>query len=160
MHRPPPTISNNRLARLALWLLALLAWFACGRIGQRQRRRYGEVSVKKIEHAVRDLIIIRAAQLLTTRKRSARRYHANPVRTSLRAVAGVWLRRRLRTQGDLSARAQHLLAVLRNWRALAAELAHRRRKGLTRLAPITLRPELTAPVCVLAFSAPAAADTS
>lgn len=159
MH-PPPPISNHRLARLALWLLALLAWFACGRIGERQRRRYGEVSTKKIERAVRDLIIIRAAQLLTTRKRGARRYHANPVRTSLRAVAGVWLRRRLRTQGDVIARTQHLLAALRNWRALAAELAYRRCKGLTRLAPINFQPEPTAPVCVLAFAAPAAADTS
>ncbi|MEQ1812100.1 MAG: hypothetical protein ABL889_19385 [Terricaulis sp.] len=159
MH-PPPPISNHRLARLGLWLLALLAWCACGRIGERQRRRYGEVSLETLERAARNLIIIGAAQLLSPRKRAARRYHAKPARTSLRAIAGVWLRRRLRTESDLSARARHLLAVFRDWRVLAAELAHRRSKGLTRLAPIILRPEPTAPVCVLAFAAPVAADTS
>ena len=159
MH-PPPPISNHRLARLALWLLALLAWFACGRIGARHRRRYSEVSLEKIEHAARNLIIIRAAHLLPPRKRAVRRAPSKPARTSLRAVAGVWLRRRLRTEGDLVTRARHLLGVLREWRALAAELAHRRSKGLTRLAPITVRSEPAAPICVRAFSAPAAADTS
>lgn len=159
MH-PPPPISNHRLARLALWLLAMLAWFACGAIGERHRRRYGEVSLVKIERAARNLIIIHAADLLPPRKRTARRYHARPMRTSLRAIAGVWLRRRLRTKGDLVTRARHLLAVLRDWRALAAELAHRRSKGLTRLAPITVRSEPAPPICVRAFSAPAAADTS
>jgi hypothetical protein len=155
----PPTISNHRLARLALWLLALLAWFACGAIAERHRR-YGEVRIEKLERAVRNLIIIHAAQLLPPRKRRALRHHVKPPRISLRAVAGAWLRRHLRTEGDFISRAQRLLAVLRTWRALAAKLAHRRRAGLTRLFPILLKPERASPICALASLTPPLADTS
>lgn len=159
MH-PRPPISNHRLARLALWLLALLAWFACGAIGERQRRRYGAVSIEKLERAVRNLIITGAAGLLPPRKRRALRHHVKPPPLSLRAIAGSWLRRRLRTEGDLISRAQRLLAILRTWRALAAELAQRRRKGLTRLARITPTPGSAAPISAFAPPAPCAADTS
>jgi hypothetical protein len=159
MH-PPPLISNHRLARLALWLLALLAWFVCGRVGERQRRRDGEVSLEKIEHAVRNLIIIRASHLLGPRKPMKRRHLVRPPRVSLRAVAGSWLRRRLRTKGDLIGRAQRLLAVLRSWRTLAAELAERRCKGLTRLSAISPKPANAAPMPARAALAPCAADTS
>jgi len=156
----PPPISNHRLARLALWLLALIAWFACGCIGERQRRRYGHVSIENLERAVRDLILIHAARLLPPRRPKARRHHVKQQHVSLRAVAGAWLRRRLRTEGDLVARAQRLLAVLRTYRALAARLAHRRRKGLTRLSPIPTAPGRVAPLPAFALPTPFAADTS
>lgn len=156
----PPPISNYRLARLALWLLALIAWFACGCIGERQRRRYGHLSIERLERAVRDLILIHAARLLPPRKQSARRHHVKQPRVLLRAVGGVWLRRRLRTEGDLITRAQTLLAALRTYRALAAKLARRRCKGLTRLSPILTKPSRTAPLLAFAPPEPCAADTS
>lgn len=159
MH-PPPPISNHRLARLALWLLALLAWFACGCIGERHRRRYGQVSIEKLEGAVRNLILIHAAHLLPARKRKAPRHHIKHRHVRLRAVAGSWLRRRLRTEGNLITRAQHLLGVLRTYRALAAILAQRRRKGLTRLLPILPRPAVATPISARAPPVPCAADTS
>ena len=156
----PPIISNHCLARLTLWLLALLAWFACGCVGERRRRHYGALSIETLERAVRNLIIVHAAQLLAPRTRRVRRPHAKQPHVSLRAIAGVWLRRRLRTKGDLITRAQRLLAVLRTWRVLAADLAHRRRKGLTRLLPIAPRPGHAAPVSAFAALVPCAADTS
>ena len=159
MSSPPPLISNHRLARLALWLLAMLAWFVLGGQGNDRQRRRAEISFDKIERAVRNVIIIGAARLMPPRK--SRRHHVRKApRIRLRAIAGVWLRRRLRTRGDLIARATQLLAALRTWRELAAALAQRRSKGLTRLAPVLPRTERAAPVSIFALPAPCAADTS
>jgi len=161
MSSPPPIISNHRLARLALWLLALLAWFALGGQGGERQRRRANISFDKIERAVRDLILIRAAQLLPPRKSKPRRHHAlTPLRVRLRAVGGSWLRRRLSTRGDLITRAAQLLAALRNWRELAAKLARRRAVGLTRLVSTWFAAEHAVPLCAPAASAVHAADTS
>lgn len=161
MSSPPPLISNHRLARLALWLLALLAWFAIGGKGSDRQRRRAGISFDKIERAMRNVIIIRAAQLMPPRKLKPRRHHAHkPPRMRLRAIAGVWLRRRVRTRGDLVTRATQLLAVLRSWRELGAALARRRVGGLTRLARAWSAHESIAPIPGLAGLAPCAADTS
>lgn len=158
MHAASPIISNRRLARLALWLLAVLAWFV---LGDRHHQRRAHITFDKIERAVRDLILIRAAQILGPRKTKPRRHHGQtPTRISLRAVGGSWLRRRLRTRGDLFARAAKLLAALRDWRDLGAELARRRAAGLTRLAPARLIADLAAPVHAPAPLTLCAADTS
>ncbi|MEZ5958152.1 MAG: hypothetical protein R3C27_13185 [Hyphomonadaceae bacterium] len=157
----PPLITNHRLARLAVWLLALLAWFALGGHGSERQRRRAETSFTKIERAVRNLIIIRAAQLLPPRTTRPRRRHGfKPPRIRLRAVAGVWLRRRLRTRGDLVTRAAQLLAALRNWREFAGALARRRAGGLTRLARTWGTRDRAAPLRAQSLSFLRAADTS
>lgn len=158
MHAPPPIISNHRLARLALWLLAVLAWFV---LGDSHHQRRAGVTFAKIERAVRDLIVIRAAQVLGPRRTKPRRHHGRkPPRISQRAVGGSWLRRRLRIRGDIVARAAKLISAIRNWRALAAQLARRRAAGLTRLAAAWLAVAGAAPALVPAPAAPCAADTS
>lgn len=157
----PPIISNHRLARLALWLLALVAWFALGGQRSERQRRRANISFDKVERAVRDLILIRAAQLLPPRKAKPRRHNApKPPPVRLRAAGGVWLRRRLSKRGDLVTRAAQLLAALRNWRELAAALARRRAAGLTRLVRSWFACDPAIPQRVLAASAAHAADTS
>lgn len=158
MHLPPPIISSHRLARLAVWLVAALAWFMLGR-SHHQRRVH--ITFAKIERAVRDLILIHAAHVLGPRKTKPRRPHGRmPSRISLRAVGGSWLRRRLVMRGDIFARASKLLSAIRNWRELGAQLACRRAAGLTRLAPawfaVDCAPLMPAPAPVT----PCAADTS
>lgn len=161
MSSPPPLISNHRLARLALWLLALLAWFSLGGQGSDRQRRRANISFDKIERAVRDLILIRAAQLLPPRKAKPRRHHAPCApRIRLRAVGGVWLRQRLRTRGDLVSRAAQLLAALRNWRKLAASLARRLAAGFTRLVRTWFAADRAIPLCAPAAVSVHAADTS
>lgn len=161
MSSPPPLISNHRLARLAVWLLALLAWFSLGGQGSDRQRRRANITFDRIERAVRDLILIHAAQLLPPRKAAPRRHHApRAPRMRLRAVGGVWLRQRLRTRGDLVSRAAQLLAALRNWRKLAAALARRRAAGLTRLARAWFAADRAVQRCAPAAIAVHAADTS
>lgn len=161
MSSPPPLISNHRLARLALWLLALLAWFVLGGQGSDRQRRRVDISFVRIERAVRDLILIRAAQLLPLRKSKPRRHHApKPTPVRLRAVGGVWLRQRLSTRGDLVSRAAQLLAALRNWRKLAASLARRRAAGFTRLVRTWFAADRAIQRCVPAAISVHAADTS
>jgi len=160
MSSPSHPISNHRLARLALWLLAMLAWFALGCRGDERQRRRGEISFERVERAVRNVIIAYAAQFVPPRKPKPRRHHAHkPPRIRLRAVAGSWLRRRLRTRGDLVTRAIQLLAALRNWRELAVGLARRRARGLTRLVRVLFVQYRAAPLRALAPIAPCA-DTS
>jgi hypothetical protein len=139
----------------------MLAWFALGGQGNDRQRRRAAISFDKIERAVRNVIIIRAAQLMAPRKFKPQRRHAQrPPRLSLRAIGGAWLRRRLRTHGDLIRRTAQLLAALRNWRALGAELARRRARGLTRLARAWFAADRPTPAFVPAPVTPCAADTS
>lgn len=140
----------------------MLAWFALGGLGNDRQRRRAEISFDKIERAVRNVIIIRAAQLMAPRKLKPRRRHAyKPPRISLRSIGGAWLRRRLHTRGDPITRATQLLAALRNWRALGAQLARRRATGLTRLARAWFAADRPTPAFVPAAPVtPCAADTS
>jgi hypothetical protein len=138
----------------------MLAWFVLGGGDERQRRR-AAISFDKIERAVRNIIILRAAQFMSVRKIRPRRYHPHkPTRIRLRAIAGVWLRRRLRTRGNLVTRALHLLAALRNWRDLGAELGRRRAGGLSRLARIWSAHACADPIAAAPLSALCTADTS
>lgn len=172
--KPRHTLRSNehRLARLVAWTAAVLAWLILGApaftTAQRRRRaRLAHVSAERFAHLVRDLIIIRAAQLMSAplhRRRPdftpagfARRRTTHAPR---RAIAGVWLRRRLKVRGGFTDKLVHLLGVLRDYRALGAQLAARRRKRLTRRTPIIMtRP---AAHCVRSLAHPAilAADSS
>jgi len=73
---------QHRLARFILWLSVLLAWFAAGAphqalASQRHRRRYSALTIEKLTRAVRNIIVIRAAQLLLPYQRARVQRHAN-----------------------------------------------------------------------------------
>ncbi|MGQ0532594.1 MAG: hypothetical protein ACT4OF_07885 [Caulobacteraceae bacterium] len=164
-------ISGHRLARLVAWLMAVLAWFAIGapRKTRAQRRRYprlGEITIASLRHAVRNVIIMRAAQLLPqSPSRFARPGFAPPgfrrcyARATPRAVTGVWLRRYLYARGSFIAQVRQLIEVLRHYRGLGAALAWRRRFGLTRLRPIIPISPPAEPLCPQ-FAQPAPAEDS
>lgn len=150
--RYPRPLSEHRLTRLLVWFAMILGWFALGAPHERRQRRFGFVSKAALCRAVRNLIIIRAAALLRPRQQTPWRSYApngflrRRNRCSLRAIGGVWLRKRLSARGGLVAQAKHLIEMLRQFSALAAKLAYRRRRGLSRLSPLVLThaPELHA----------------
>jgi len=170
-----PLCSEHRLARFTLWLGVLLAWFAAGALNrsiasQRHHRRYGAFTIGTLTHAVRNIILIRAAQLLrpAPRARVQRRTNARPGfrqaaprhYLSMRIVAGAALRRQLRSRGSFIQRVMHLITVLRRVDVLAARLADRRRRPFTRLRAITPVTPPSHAVRVICKSAPVAADSS
>jgi hypothetical protein len=116
--------------------------------------------------AARNLIIIGAAQFSRPRRPSVWRdfarsgFHRRNKGCSLRAIGGVWLRRRLNARGGVIAQAKHLIQVMRHFRALAGAFARRRRSGLTRLRPLVLATPLAQPAVSLNVAAPLAADSS
>jgi hypothetical protein len=151
MHpKQTPIISAHRLARLIIWFAGVLAWFAYGcavhtAAERRRHARYGAWSQTRLIRTVRNIIIIRAAQLLAFPRRSKLRTHPlnapqgcrRAMRGNLlRAVGGAWLRRKLKVRGGLIAQALHLLAVLRQLNTFVVRFARLRRNGLTRPAAI------------------------
>ncbi|ANP46134.1 hypothetical protein ATE48_09490 [Candidatus Viadribacter manganicus] len=111
--RQSSPISDLRLARFVAWLSALLAWVALGapkRSPSEQRRgsRYGGVTITRLRHAVRHIIILHAAKLLPRRPRHVWRNFAlsglrcRKGRCTQRVAAGVWLRRRLNVKAARS----------------------------------------------------------
>jgi hypothetical protein len=144
---PAPIISAHRFTRLVLWLEGVLAWFALGcparnAAERRHHARLGGLSRTRLIHTVRNVIIIRAAEIVAL-KRSFRTSGRRPLNVApgfrrapfgnlLRSVGGVWLRRKLKVRGGIVAQALHLLAVLRQLHAIAVRFARLRRHGLTR----------------------------
>lgn len=132
----------------------------------RRQRRFGDVTCAMLIRAARNLIIIRAADLHRARPApvwrdfAAAGFHRRRNHCSVRAIGGVWLRKRLSARGGLIAQARHLIAVLRNFEQLAIGLATHRRRGLTRLRPLILAraPELR--VTIQHADTPAAANSS
>ena len=163
----PRTITPHRLARLTAWLLALLVWFACGGGGPaRHHRRYGHASIETLRAAVRAIILIHAASLLPkwvqrqprNSTRSGMNWRHNP--TTLHAVAGSWLRRRLYARGSFVTQVKLLLDALRQWRQLGAAIARRLPKRLTRLMKLIPARPPAAQLSACFAPALAAADTS
>lgn len=176
MHlQPNPICSEHRLARFILWLSALLAWFAAGALqrslgSQRHHRRYGALKIETLTQAVRNIIIIRAAQLLNRLPPGRVQRHSNTRPgfrqaaphhyTSMRVIVGAPLRRALRSRGSFIQRVMHLIAVLRRVDVYAQDLADCRRRPFTRLRAITpIAPphDAVRGICALA---PVAADSS
>jgi hypothetical protein len=150
------------------WIALML--FAADPPASRRRhiRRYGFFDLARMRGLVRNLIIIRAGQLVPRRAASRRcfgnaasgvRQRTRP-RCLYRAAAGARLRRRLRARGGQAAVIAHLLAVLADIDALAAGVARRFRRRLTRLFPlVAVRPPHEA-ASSLAAPAPWFADSS
>ncbi len=169
-----PIISAHRLARFIIWLSAVLAWFALGRPArtaaeQRHQARYACLTRTRLLHAVRNVILIRAALLLKLQRRAPA--HRRPLNARpgfrraqrgnhLRAVGGAWLRRKLKVRGGLIEQALHLLAVLRHLTAFVTRFARLRRHGLTHQVAIICASPRADLVRDLAAPPLCAADTS
>ncbi|MBC7767872.1 MAG: hypothetical protein H7124_03725 [Phycisphaerales bacterium] len=121
-------MSDQRLARFIVWLMAVLAWCAIGcprqtRADWRHHQRYGRITHTRLTHAVRNIVIIRAAALApepAAAKRTHqprfcpagfRRARIRARGSCLRAWGGVWLRRQLKVRGSLLDQALRLIAA-------------------------------------------------
>jgi len=162
--------TEQRLARFITWARLMLGWvamlmFSIGfKPDTRRLRRHGSVSVDGLARMVRNLIIIRASQIMPapTLRAPPRRNFAPAGftrrlerRQFLRSCAGSRLRRALRGR-DPATRISVLLAALRDIDALA-RLVKRR---LTRLRPVLPTEPPHDALRTLAIHAPCAADSS
>jgi hypothetical protein len=164
-----PICTTHRLARLIAWTRLVLAWVAmlmfsaAPKINARRLGRFANLSLDSLARRVRNLIIIRAAQLMNPRRRAKQRFNfaasgftrRTIPRQLLRSIGGSRLRRAL-GHCDPAARISMLLEALRDIDALARRIA----RYLTRLAPIiAVQPPQDAARTLAAF-APRAADSS
>lgn len=154
MKKPPSPFNPHRIARLIAWLRAMLAWaasvlFADAAPSRRHiRQRYGFLALDPLARLVRDLAIVRAADLTHLRARprfrgvrnaSAQGFHRRTTRGAWkRAIAGSRLRNALKHR-DPAQRIQLLLAAIADIDAFALRyLARRAKRRLTRLLPILM----------------------
>ena len=177
MKKPPSPITPHRFARLTAWLSAMLAWagsvlFAdAARPSRRHiRQRYGFLSLDPLARLVRDLAIVRAADLAHLRTRPRFRGVRNAAAHGFRrctargawrrAIAGSRLRNALKHR-DPAQRIQRLLAAIADIDAFARRyLAPRAKRRLTRLFPILMLAPPAAPFFALAAPEPCAVNTS
>lgn len=162
-------ISAQRLTRLTAWTRLALMWFAMFLLAPaaltniRRLNRFGFLSLDDLTRCVRDLIVIRAAQIMRTPPQRRQRFDYAPPgfrrrmqpRQLIRAAAGARLRRALRHR-DMATRISILLASLRDLDGFARAIARK----LTRLAPILACAPPRESVRILACVAPYAADSS
>lgn len=163
-----PVLTQHQLRRVALWLMAVLAWTALVFMGDRRplarhRRRRSGYTLKQLSYWVSELMMAHALDMLPDIFPDAfpywRRNFNGFVSHFRRTVLGARLRRVL-DHRDPAACIANLITVLRNLDAYAAQLADRVRYGLTRFlsACLTISP---APTLVSPFRAsPAFADSS
>lgn len=150
----------------------MVLWAAAALLGERItnrrhiRQRYRALTITKLTHLVRNLLLIHAAPF-------ARRQSVRPWRDfspsgfqrrrgmcRLRAIAGSRLRRAL-NDGDLATRLKRFVDIVRNLDAYTQKfLVRRARNGLSRLSPlIATHPQADA-LPSRAAQTPAAADSS
>lgn len=175
MHSSPPIISAHRFARLLAWARLALAWAAMMLFSddaplldlRRCIRRFRLLSLDRLARMVRNLVIVRAAQMAgpRARRRTARSFappgfarRKRPARI-LRSCGGSALRRALRDR-DPARRMTRIIQALRDIDQWARKLVRRLRRGLTRLRPLVMRRPPSSLVCSLAAPAAFAADTS
>jgi len=135
-------LTQHRFQRLVLWTLAMLSWFAAVLLSRRpitKRHLYrrGDVSLAWLRLRVRDLLIIRAAEMLGRVIRRPNWRNARMPSHFRRSLVGARLRRALKHK-DPATHIAKLVAVLRNLDAHAAELARHirtRRRRLCHKAP-------------------------
>jgi len=165
-----PSEPKHSYAKFFAWLLCVLCWTAFGALNpaanERHRKRYGHYSIARLTRAVRDLILIRAADF----KRGpvqipARRDFARPGFTrrttthcSLRHIARSRLRRHLR-QGRGLARLLHLISVLGDIDTHARRVAAGA-KHFTRIRPLILTRAIATQIKRTSAPAPHAVNTS
>ncbi len=134
MNKPPSPFNPHRIARLIAWLQAMLAWAASvlftdvAQSRRRIRQRYGFLSLDPLARLVRDLAIVRAADLMHLRARPRFRGVRNAAAHGFRrcttrgawrrAIAGSRLRNALKHRDPLQ-RIQRLLAAIADIDAFA-----------------------------------------
>jgi hypothetical protein len=168
MHARTAPNQSHRIARLAAWVAAAIAWLACAMVqGATARRaaRRGFLTADRLECMVSNLVILHASDILAHRRvdrRSRKRYGPHRLRAcSNRAIAGSWMRRTLKRRGSALERLARLAEVMRNLGAFAAEFARHRRRGLSKLLRRTRTPEPGYPRReFVAVGAPGALDSS
>jgi hypothetical protein len=161
-------MNEHRLARAAAWAMAVFVWLIAGMpnhtsAGKRHHKRYAGVRIAQLRAFVRNVVLIRAAQLVKPlplhrfRNYAPAGFRRGHACQTLRRIAGGWLRRRLNCSGSLV----RLLGALRQWRRPGAELARRHRKRrLTRLCPMLIVRPPASLIRSMAALAPAYADSS
>lgn len=170
MHaQPKPCLGAHRQARIIAWALAMLLWLSSVVSGahimsrRRLRQRGGWFCLDHLARLITNLIGIRAAELAGNRAPRKRLFRDRGVdlrRPHLRrSVIGSRLRRALK-HPDAEARIRLLIHALHDFEALAARLANRMRRRVTRLWAILARPASTEALASVDARAPATADTS
>jgi len=167
MHHIRPFLTQHSFQRL-LWALTLLSWIAAiisaDRIvtARHQRQRF-DISLPWLTSFVAKLLIARAGQL--ARRRAPKRFifwrHGRDLHRPhiIRSALGARLRRKLRHK-DARAWIANLIAILRDLDAHSASLAHRLRRGLTRLWRTWHGSAIDAAPYGAPASSPALADSS
>jgi len=168
----PPTFDRNRLLRLIVWAKAMVLWAAAALLGERiatrrhVRQRYGALTITKLTHLVRNLLIIHAAQFLRQQPvRPWRNFAPTGFQRRrgvcrLRAIAGSRLRRVL-NDGDFATRLKRFVNIVRNLDVYARTfLLRRAHNGLGRFNPlIATRPQAQT-LLLHPAQTPALADSS
>lgn len=172
--RTPQPITDHRPARLTLWALSILVWAASALFGDARaksrhiRQRYSALSIGKLTHMVRNLLLIRAArfQCAPLRLKHWRIYtppgfhRRKAPRNKLRSIAGARLRRFMK-HGSLVQRLTRLIQIVRDLDAYARRFVLRRaRHGLTRLLAIRMTRPSQHVLNDMCAQAPLPADSS
>lgn len=168
MNKPRPIITPHRYARLIAWTQLVLMLFAgliarTAPISKRRLERYGHISLDMLARRIRNLIILRAIQILNPRRTPRQRFnHAHAgftrrivPRQFLRSFGGSRLRRALRHR-DPATRISILLAALQSIDTFARTIT----RYMTRLAAIIALAPPRDVIPAFAAPTPSPADSS
>jgi hypothetical protein len=167
MQAPRPILSSHRRQRLVLWALTMLTWIASllgGAMPLRRhlRQRYRKMSLDGIALMIKQLILLRAAEINGRRKRRlvfSKRGRDLRRRHFMRSIYGAKLRRALKHRDPLQ-RIAILADALKHLEVLAQCFAKRLRCGFMRLWAIVATPAPAARISDAPVLALTCADSS
>lgn len=136
-HTPRPLLlSEQRLARLSLWLALTVTWFVAHVLARLAPHAAARVLTEHARYA-RLILVVRAVRAAAFRRGFI---HADMRRLTCRAVAGPALRRALRSASALC----DALAAPERW---IAQIVRRLKRGFTKLRalPAPRRTRISAP---------------
>ncbi|MES1158948.1 MAG: hypothetical protein ABUL42_03540 [Terricaulis silvestris] len=155
-HAPrPPLPSDQRLARLSLWLALTVAWFAANVLARIAPHAAALVLTEHARHA-RLLLVARAVKAAAFRRGFI---HAHMRRLTCRGVAGAALRRALRT-GALNQRARAIAEALAAPERWIAHIVRRLKRRFTKLRRLPAPRRTRARIIALAPPAASAINSS
>jgi hypothetical protein len=167
MQTQRPYLTSHRRQRLVLWALTMLTWIASllgGAMPLRRhlRQRYRKMSLDGIALMIKQLILVRAGEINSRRKRRlvfSKRGRDLRRRHFMRSIYGAKLRRALKHRDPL-ARIAILADALKHLEVLAQWFAKRLRCGFMRLWAIVATPGQAAFIPNAPATAPLCADSS